>query len=218
MASSNPFSDEEIAAGRRLFFRQWNFVKGVVSLDELPRAGPIEVAVAGRSNVGKSSLINALTRHKSLARTSNTPGRTQEINVFQPEGIDFYLMDLPGYGFAKAPKGKVSEWIALVNDYLRGRVSLSRVFLLVDSRHGLKDIDRGVMEMLDEAAVSYQLVLTKIDKLNTYELADIIAETEAVLGKYPAAFPSVLATSSTKTLGLEDVRATIAGIVAGNRV
>ncbi len=218
MSTSEHFSQDQIASGARLFSGHWEFVKGVVSLEGLPEMGPVEVAFAGRSNVGKSSLINALVGRKSLTRTSNTPGRTQEINVFQPANGAFYIVDLPGYGFAKAPKEKVAAWTALVRDYLRGRASLARVFLLIDSRHGLKDIDRDVMEMLDDAAVSYQLVLTKVDKINAYQLSDVINGTEIAITKHAAAFPRIVATSASKGDGISDLRATIAEVVSEHRV
>lgn len=208
------FSAEELAAGDRLFLQPWTFLKGVVTLDGLPPGDRPEVAFAGRSNVGKSSLINALVRRNGLARTSNTPGRTQELNVYVPAGggPDMYLFDLPGYGFAKAPKEKVDAWTRLVTDYLRGRPNLSRVFLLIDSRHGLKVVDREIMQMLDQAAVTYQVVLTKGDKLNPYKLEAVRAATEGALGTHPAAFPSVLATSSETGAGIGALRATVAGI------
>lgn len=209
------FSDAERAAGDRLFLRPWHFLKGVVALDGLPPADRPDVAFAGRSNVGKSSLINALVKRSGLARTSNTPGRTQELNVFVPEpGLaELYLFDLPGYGFAKAPKTKVDQWTMLVKDYLRGRPNLLRVFLLIDARHGIKDVDRGIMEMLDIAAVTYQVVLTKADKLNLKALSAVKSETAATLVKHPAAFPVPLCTSSEKGHGIEALRATIAQLV-----
>lgn len=214
MSEEPSFSDEQLAAGDSLFLRRWDFLKGVVALDGLPASDRPEVAFAGRSNVGKSSLINALVRQNGLARTSNTPGRTQEINIFLPESGDLYVVDMPGYGFAKAPKEKVDAWTELVKDYLRGRPTLARVFLLIDARHGIKGNDREIMEMLDTSAVSYQVVLTKGDKLNVHALRSVKAATEAMISRHPAAFPSVIATSSEKGDGIGDLRATIAQIVS----
>ncbi|TCT08790.1 GTP-binding protein [Tepidamorphus gemmatus] len=208
-------SDEDSAAleaGRLMFARPWQFRLGVVRLDQLPPADRPEVAFAGRSNVGKSSLLNALTGRRNLARTSNTPGRTQEINVFESEGIALRLIDMPGYGFAQAPKGKVDAWTALIHRYLQGRPNLRRVFLLIDSRHGLKAVDEQIMERLDKAAVSYQAVLTKIDKIATAAQADVLAATAARLAMHPAAFPTIIATSSQKGTGIDILRAEIAGI------
>ena len=159
------FTPDELAAGEALFNRPWQFVKSVPELQFLPAADRHEIALAGRSNVGKSSLINSLVKRRGLARTSNTPGRTQELNFFETPGLALYLVDMPGYGFAEAPKAKVEAWTKLVRDYLRGRVTLLRVFLLIDARHGLKSPDRAMMALLDEAAVSYQAVLTKGDKI-----------------------------------------------------
>jgi GTP-binding protein len=188
----------------------------VPSLEFLAPADRAEVAFAGRSNVGKSSLINALVRQSGLARTSNTPGRTQELNFFTSDA-PLYLVDMPGYGFAQAPKEKVEAWTALVTDYCRGRPTLSRIFLLIDSRHGLKPADLDVMDMLDAAAVSYQVVLTKADKINAYALPDLLAATKESLAKHPAAYPEVIATSSETGAGIPQLRAAIARILAERR-
>lgn len=212
MSDNSLFSDDDIAAGDRLVARPWVFLKGVVALEGLPDDGLCEVAFAGRSNVGKSSLINAMVRNRLLARTSNTPGRTQELNFFSPPDGGLYLVDMPGYGFAKAPKEKVAAWGALIRAYLRGRPTLRRVFVLIDSRHGIKPPDEEILDMLDETAVPYQIVLTKADKVKPHELAALVVATEAKIAKHPAAFPSVLATSSEEGLGLSDLRATIAAL------
>jgi len=206
-------SEEQLAAGRVLFERPWTFVRGVPALEHLPPAERAEIAFAGRSNVGKSSLINALVRQNALARTSNTPGRTQELNYFETEGLPAYLVDMPGYGFAKAPKDKVDAWTELVNDYLRGRATLARVYVLIDSRHGLKSVDLDVLKMLDAAAVSYQIVLTKADKIPEKALAAAMASTEAALKTHPAAFPSLIATSSEKGAGIAELRGAIAALL-----
>lgn len=200
---------------RRLFLGEIDFVKGAVSLATLPAADRPEVAFAGRSNVGKSSLINALTGRNRLARTSNTPGRTQELNYFrmgETMDLPLYVVDLPGYGYAKIERKKVNTWTRLVKDYLRGRANLRRVFLLIDSRHGLKPNDEEIMAMLDEAAVSYQIVLTKLDKLKVADRDKILAKTQADVAKRVACFPIVLATSAEKGFGLEDVRIAAAEI------
>jgi GTP-binding protein len=213
MTDAGLFTPEDIEAGERLVQKPWRFLKGVVALDGLPDDGWLEVAFAGRSNVGKSSLINATVRKQGLARTSNTPGRTQELNFFAPAEEPLYLVDMPGYGFAKAPKDKVEAWTALVRAYLSGRPTLRRVFLLVDSRHGIKPPDREIMTMLDQTAVPYQVVLTKGDKISVPALAAVKAKTEAELAEHAAAFPVVLATSSEKGSGLEELRATMAAIL-----
>lgn len=190
---------------RLLFSAPVTFFKSVVSLDGLPGDDLPEVAFAGRSNVGKSSLLNAVCNQKDLARTSNTPGRTQQINYFEISRT-IYLVDLPGYGYAKAPKGEVNAWNTLVRLYLKGRASLKRVFLLIDSRHGLKENDVEIMRMLDEAAVVYQIVLTKVDKIKETELKRVLARTFEEIKKHTAAYPAVLTTSSQKNTGLDAVR------------
>lgn len=202
--------EETIEAARKLFAGPITFLKSAPELKFLPDPDAPEVAFAGRSNVGKSSLLNALTGRNGLARTSNTPGRTQELNFFDVgEPLQFRLVDMPGYGFAKAPKDLVRKWRYLVNDYLRGRAVLKRVLVLIDSRHGLKDVDRELMDMLDKAAVSYRLVLTKSDKVKATELADVREKTMAEARKHPAAHPEVIATSSEKGGGIPELRAAV---------
>ena len=198
-------NDELLEAARKFFLGPCDFVRGVVALDGLPPTDYPEVAFAGRSNVGKSSLINALTGRKTLARTSNTPGRTQEINYFLLAEM-LYLVDLPGYGYAKVSKTQKAEWTELVFDYLQGRPNLRRVLLLVDGRHGIKENDHEVMQMLDVAAVSYQVVLTKCDKLKADEREKRIDEVEADLRKHVAAHPRLVLTSSLKNQGIADLR------------
>ncbi len=207
----------ELEAGDELFKRPTTFIMSVAKLDGLPPADKVEIALAGRSNVGKSSLINAIVRDGALARTSNTPGRTQLLNYFVTDDRALYLVDMPGYGFAKAPKATVEAWTKLVKDYLRGRPTLARVFLLIDARHGIKAVDLEIMALLDESAVSYQVVLTKADKINPFELETVKAATLAALSRHPAAFPVVLTTSSEKGDGIPELRATIARIVAERR-
>jgi GTP-binding protein len=208
----------DLARGEALFRIEPRFEMGAVSLAALPAAGPPEIAFAGRSNVGKSSLINALCNRRQLARASGEPGRTRELNYFMfadREGRALLrLVDLPGYGYAKAPKTEIAKWSGLTRDFLRGRAPLKRVFLLIDSRHGLKDTDLGVMAMLDEAAVVYQIVLTKADKLKSSEETAVLAKTAAAVAKRPAAFPRALAVSAHSGAGLEALKAEIATIAA----
>lgn len=206
------FSDDELKNGARLFEQPWHFVKGVVDLDGLPDEPWPEVAFAGRSNVGKSSLINALVRQTGLARTSNTPGRTQELNYFAPQDGGFHLVDLPGYGFAKAPHDKVRQWTEFIKTYLSGRPHLARAFVLIDARHGLKPVDQTIMDLLSETAVAYQVVLTKIDKLKGGALENVHAAVEQKIAKAPAAIPQVIETSSEKTIGIAELRATLAQV------
>ncbi len=204
-------------AGQALFSGPITFVKGVVRIDGLPGEVIPEVAFAGRSNVGKSSLLNALTGRKALARTSNTPGRTRELNYFRV-GDALHIVDMPGYGYAKAPKAQVKGWNDLIRDYLRGRAQLKRVFLLIDSRHGLKDTDSGVLALMDEAAVSYQVVLTKIDKISAAQLDRVQAATLAKLAKHPAAYPETLATSAETRIGIDELRTEIADLITAYQV
>ncbi|EJU10833.1 ribosome biogenesis GTP-binding protein YihA/YsxC [Novosphingobium resinovorum] len=197
---------------RKLFSGPVTFLKSAPSLQFLPDPDAPEIAFAGRSNVGKSSLLNALVGRKAIARTSVTPGRTQELNFFDvAEPLKFRLVDMPGYGFAKAPPKVVETWRRLVRDYLRGRVELKRTLVLIDSRHGVKQVDLDMMEMLDQAAVGYRLVLTKADKIKASELEAVHAATIAEARKHPAAFPVVHVTSSEKGLGIEELRAAVLG-------
>jgi len=195
--------------GRKLFAGNTDFLKGVVAMDGMPPADRLEVCFAGRSNVGKSSLINAITGRKALARTSNTPGRTQEINFFTLLE-SHYLVDLPGYGFANAPKDVVQKWQRLLKAYLSGRATLRRVFMLIDSRHGPKSVDEEIMALLGSAAVTFQVVLTKVDKPSKGDYSKVLEKTRKVLQKYPAAYPEIIATSSEKGTGLDTLRTTIA--------
>ncbi|MBI1385182.1 MAG: YihA family ribosome biogenesis GTP-binding protein [Rhizobiales bacterium] len=202
------FDAETLAAADRAFARPCTFVKGVVDAAGLPAPDRPEVAFAGRSNVGKSSLLNAVVGRRNLARSSSTPGRTQEINYFDLAG-QLYLVDLPGYGFAEAPKSKVDAWNRLIRDYLRGRVGLRRVFLLIDARHGMKPIDREIAKLLDGAAVPFQAVLTKADKLRGDALDKVVKSVAQALLPHPAAFPRFAVTSAEKGLGISEVRAEI---------
>jgi GTP-binding protein len=204
------FTAEEIESGRRLFAADWRFATAAGSVEVLPAMAGVEVAFAGRSNVGKSSLINALTGRKALARTSHTPGRTRELIFFAgPPGLT--LVDMPGYGYAAAPKSKVKAWTELIHAYLRGRANLARVYVLIDARHGLKAPDADVLASLDEAAVSYQIVLTKADQISA--LDPIIAAVGAAIARRPAAFPEIIATSAHEGTGIAELRAAIARLL-----
>ena len=198
-----------VELGRKLFAGDWQFIWASPSIETLPPMAGMEVAFAGRSNVGKSSLINALTGRNALARTSHTPGRTQELIFF--EGPDtaagFRLVDMPGYGYASAPKAKVASWTMLIHKFLQGRTSLARVYVLIDARHGLKEVDLDVLNTLDKSAVSYQVVLTKADQVKPAELEQRTAEVQAALAKHPAAFPELLVTSSRTGAGMPELRA-----------
>ena len=196
-------------AGRRLFAGEVTFLKGVVGLDGLPAADRPEICFAGRSNVGKSSLLNALTERRSLARTSNTPGRTQEINYFDLGGAG-YMVDLPGYGYAEAPRPKVEAWQNLLRGYLAGRATLARAYVLIDARHGAKPVDHEIMDLLDRSAVSFQAVLTKTDKPKPPELARVIVGLKQDLARHPTAFPEIVATSAVRGEGLAHLRAAVA--------
>jgi len=207
------FTSAEINAGRKLFAGDWQFLWAASSLETLPKMTGLEIAFAGRSNVGKSSLINALTGRKSLARTSHTPGRTQELIYFGNDG-PMRLVDMPGYGYAEAPKAKVVEWTKLIHSYLRGRANLARVYVLIDARHGLKESDTPALDALGEAAVSHQIVLTKADQLKAKDLEDRLDEIGTLISRRAAAFPDVLVTSALKGQGVPELRAAIARLVA----
>ena len=202
-----------IEAGRILFARPFTFIKGCVRVGDLPLPDRIEVAFAGRSNVGKSSLINAITGRKNLARTSNTPGRTQELNIFEADLAPVRIVDMPGFGFARAPKPAVEAWNKLIHAYLRGRPNLRRVYLLIDSRHGPKANDLSVMNELDTNAVSYHIVLTKTDKPSMRDLDKVIALTKQTIAKRPAAYPQIILTSSETGAGIAELRSEIAAFI-----
>jgi GTP-binding protein len=213
MGSINNFTGAEIEAGRRLFAGEWQFVAAAGTPASLPAMRGVEIAFAGRSNVGKSSLINALTGRKRLARTSRTPGRTQEL-IFFTVGDSLRVVDMPGYGYAAAAKSRIAAWTALIEAYLRGRSNLARVYLLVDARHGLKPADAPAFDALGQSAVSHQVVLTKCDEVKPADLAKRINDVETALAKRPAAFPAVLATSSREGTGIGELRAAIARLLA----
>jgi GTP-binding protein len=210
--TTHPFTRAEMEAGRKLFAGDWQFAAAAGSAAALPRMRGIEIAVAGRSNVGKSSLINALTGRRALARISHTPGRTQEL-IFFTGPSQLTLVDLPGYGYAAASKAKVKAWTALIHAFLLGRANLARAYLLLDARHGLKPIDAGVLDTLDKAAVNYQIVLTKVDEAKSADLAALVATTKAVLAKHPAAHPDVLVTSARTGAGIPELRSAIARLI-----
>src|SRR5229473_1011680 len=210
LATASPFTRTEMEAGRKLFAGDWQFAAAAGSAAALPRMRGVEIAVAGRSNVGKSSLINALTGRRALARTSHTPGRTQEL-IFFTGPSQLTLIDMPGYGYAATSKAKA--WTALIHAFLLGRANLARAYLLVDARHGLKPIDADVLETLDKAAVNYQIVLTKADAAKNAELAALVAATQAALAKHPAAFPEVLVTSARTGAGIPELRCAIARLI-----
>ncbi|PTM48463.1 ribosome biogenesis GTP-binding protein YihA/YsxC [Phreatobacter oligotrophus] len=212
-------ADDAIEVGRKLFARPWTFWRGTPDMKHLPPMTGVEIAFAGRSNVGKSSLINALVGQNQLARTSNTPGRTQELNFFHVPseagpGTGLVVVDMPGYGFAAAPEAKVKAWTKVIHDYLRGRQNLARVYVLIDARHGIKPVDVEVLDELGKAAVSYQIVLTKADQISPAALETLIATTLESLKKRAAAFPEIIATSSRKGEGIPELRAAIARVAA----
>jgi len=202
-----------LESGRKIFAGQSDFIWAANSLSGLPPMTKVEIAFAGRSNVGKSSLVNALTGRNTLARTSHTPGRTQQLNFFDINGR-FHLVDMPGYGYAAVEKEKVQAWTRLIHDYLRGRASLARVYVLIDARHGIKTVDEAVLETLDQAAVSYQIVLTKADELKAGEIEKRIADTAEKISKRAAAFPEILPTSGRSGFGIPELRAGIARLLA----
>jgi GTP-binding protein len=214
--SAASFTRAEIEAGRKLFAGDWQFAWAAGTAAALPPMSGVEIAFAGRSNVGKSSLINALAGRRALARTSRTPGRTQEL-IFFTGPSQLTLVDMPGYGYAAASKTKVKAWTALIHAFLQGRANLARVYLLIDARHGLKPVDDGVLETLDKAAVNYQVVLTKIDEVKAADLAPLLERTNTALAKHPAAYPEVLTTSARTDAGIPELRSAIARLIKERR-
>jgi GTP-binding protein len=205
---------ELVEQGRRIFAGDWRFIWAASSVDSLPPMQGVEIAFAGRSNVGKSSLINALTGRNALARTSHTPGRTQELIFFDGPALSgLRLVDMPGYGFAAAAKSKIAAWTSLIHDFLRGRANLARVYLLIDARHGLKDVDNDVLKTLDSSAVSYQVVLTKADQVKASALQETIATLQHQLKPRPAAYPEIIVTSSKSRDGIDELRTAIARLL-----
>jgi GTP-binding protein len=211
--STSSFTTEESETGRKLFAAEWRFLSAAASFESLPPMDGVEIAFAGRSNVGKSSLINALTNRNALARTSHTPGRTQELIFFAAAG-PLTLVDMPGYGYAAAPKAKIAAWTSLIRAYLRGRANLARVYVLVDARHGLKAADADVLDLLDEAAVSYEIVLTKADEVKRDALTATIDQVMTAIRKRPASYPDVLTTSARAGAGIGELRAAVARLLA----
>ncbi|WP_051357034.1 ribosome biogenesis GTP-binding protein YihA/YsxC [Azorhizobium doebereinerae] len=205
--------DPFLEKGRLLFAAEWRFITAAPTVEFLPPMEGMEIALAGRSNVGKSSLVNALTGRNSLARTSVTPGRTQEL-IFFRVGPELTLVDMPGYGFAKAPKDKVDAWVRTIRSYLRGRVNLARVFVLIDARHGIKPVDEEILDLLDKAAVSYAIVLTKADQVKPTDFVTRLAETREKIRRRPAAYPEIFPTSSHTGAGLPELRAAVARLIA----
>jgi GTP-binding protein len=212
-ASATPLTHTEFEAGRALFAGDWQFTAAAGSLAALPPMRGIEIALAGRSNVGKSSLINALTGRRALARTSHTPGRTQELIFFARPSSRLVLVDMPGYGYAAVSKSKVAAWTALIHAFLQGRANLARVYLLVDARHGLKPVDDAVLESLDRTAASYQVVLTKADEVKAADLAARVDATRAALARHPAAYPEIIVTSARTGAGVPELRSAIARLL-----
>jgi GTP-binding protein len=209
---TDQYTRHEIDAGRKIFGGNWDFSAAAGSVDSMPPMRGVEIAFAGRSNVGKSSLVNAITNRKALARTSRTPGRTQEL-IFFNAGSELSIVDMPGYGYAAASKSKVSAWTDTITAYLRGRANLARVYVLIDGRHGLKDTDESMFKELSASAVSHQVILTKCDALKKSELEARVAEVEAAVAKKPGAYPGVLVTSSHEGTGMDELRAAVARLL-----